>query len=175
MLKELGIATIATMNFNTADISISDYKSLIVDNNNKTVSEKVDTNQFFYISPEDKEELNNKLVSHVSTMKEYEKRNQEVLKKNFDRWIIQESGEVLSLVNYILSMTQELSTEFKKEAKIYNKYESLSKKMYEIASIFENVHKFTLQYKQKSIEADEVYMFMADFIPKNQEVLKALA
>jgi hypothetical protein len=63
---------------------------------------------------------------------------------------------------------------FTKISKQYKDYPSISRKVDEVVAISNSVFRFTMPYKERTDAAKDTLKFLEDFIPKNEEALKAL-
>ena len=173
MIK-VGMAALTAISMNTTNISASDYKNMlekVSDDTKKEINKEVN----FYLNDAQKEHLKNINANMLETISKYKEHNENVFKDNFQRWIIEDGENTKFLVNLILNMSNEFSSEFTKEARYYKKYPSLAKLLQETADIYKDIYNFTKKYKKEADESFSTYSFMSSFIKENEEVLEALA
>jgi len=133
------------------------------------------SSKLFSLTEKEKSHLITINSENMEFLSKYQAKNEEVFTINFERWIVEESATVSDLVEKILSMSKEFEKGFKREAKYYKGYPSIANKLEATASKWNEIYRFTLQFKQRADDAKQVNAFMNDFIPANKEVLEALA
>lgn len=122
---------------NTTNVSLDEYKYVI----------------------ENKSKLKIERPKEITQIGRYKIYHEKIFRENFDRWEIEEAG------NLYLSLNT-LSLLWEKKAKSMNK---------EISKIYQEIADITKLYLQRAKEADKASKFMDTFLVKNQEVLEVLA
>lgn len=133
------------------------------------------SSKIFSLTEKEKAYLMKINSENMDFLLKYQEKNEEVFSLNFERWLVEESSTVSDLVNKILAMSKEFTDGFKREAKYYKDYTSISNKLQLTSKKWNEIYSFTMQFKQRADDAKQANEFISSFIPANKEVLEALA
>jgi len=158
---------------NSENISVNEYKNVIANQPKYKIEKNIYNN--LILSEKDKKQINNDLSSLIEFKQKYISIHRKVFINNFDKWVIEESDSILSLVNFIINTSKVINREYTKLKKPFKNYPSITSKLDELINLNNEIIDFTKNYLARANKADEAYKFINNFIPMNQEVLKALA
>lgn len=173
MIKEFSIAALTALNMNISDATISDYN----DATNAIKTEEIKAlakPKSIYLSPEKKAEIQKLAQETLETWILFEQANKNLLLNHFDDWIVTESDKLCTIVDNVIEEFKFSIHFFSKISKQYKNYPSISRKVDEVIVISNSVFRFTVPYKKRTDAAKDTLKFLKDFIPKNEEVLRAL-
>jgi len=173
MIKSLSsLAMVASLS--SVNATAHSYVDMLPKEIHKDNSYKKSLKQFS-LTEKEKEYLIKINSENMEFLSKYQAKNEEVFNLNFERWVIEESATVSDLVEKILAMSKEFEHGFKREAKYYKEFPSIATRLEATALKWNEIYRFTLNFKQMADDAKQVNAFMNDFIPENKEVLEALA
>ena len=164
---------LSALTINSTNVSLQEYQKVIANQPTYKIEKSKDT--YLHLSENDKTEISNDLLILINVYKEFIPINEQAFINNFNNWEINESSNILFLVNSLINESRNLNKEYLKFKKIVKGYSSLSSKLDKLIDLNNNIIKFTNQYLTRAKEADEASKFINSFISNNQEVLKALA
>jgi len=156
-----------------SNVTLSEYSAFIDDNYSKTKIPK--TQNQVILSEREKEELIKTLTFLITRGEQVVSTTKDVFKNNFERWEIVEASSLYSLLNKLINDSDTMSNFILSISKYYKSYPSIMGKMNQLKLLDEEIGNITKKYLLQAKQAQEAHQFMQSFIPKNREVLDALA
>jgi len=165
--------TLTALTIDSTDISLKQYQEIIANQPTYKIEKSKDT--YINLSLDMKIEIQNDLLILIGEYKRFLPIHKQAFINNFDKWEIEESNNILSLIKTINNEGKKLNKEFYQLKRLIKRYSSLTSKIEELIKLNNDIINFTNQYLTRAKEADEASKFINNFVSNNQEVLKALA
>jgi len=176
MLKRLSAAAIiSTATLNATDTTLNDFTTSYHKVQSEINLNIKNTKYIFNPTEEEVKQLillGDKALESTQRLKEY---NKVVLEKNFSKWAIEESETISTVINHIAKDALNFHRLASQVVKHIKNYPSIAKTNKEMSVLWKEIYDNTMQYKQRAEDAKIASDFILKFIPKNKEVLEALA